>query len=85
MTAVTGSHWHEHEHEHEFSPTPIGRSLASQRRWERAIAAEARDLARLTCDGCGGRGLGLIARFDRQTGAYRPLWYCPACGAAGEF
>jgi hypothetical protein len=68
-----------------YTPTPVGRTPTERRRWERAIAEEAADLARLTCDGCGHRGLALLARFDRQSGAYRPLAYCPACGASVEF
>jgi hypothetical protein len=68
-----------------YSPTPIGRDLAARRRWERAIEEEARDLARLPCDDCGHVGLALLARFDRQSGAYRPLAFCPACGEAVEF
>jgi hypothetical protein len=68
-----------------FTPVPINRDLAARRQWERAIQEEARDLAGLRCGGCGHVGLGLIARFDRQTGAYVPLCYCPACGESVAF
>jgi uncharacterized sporulation protein YeaH/YhbH (DUF444 family) len=68
-----------------FTPTPINRDLAARRQWERAIQEEARDLARLQCDSCGHVGLGLIARFRRDTGTYAPLAYCPGCGEAVEF
>jgi hypothetical protein len=68
-----------------YTPVPVGRDTAARRQWERAIREEARDLARLRCDGCGHRGLALLARFDRQSGAYRPLAYCPGCGESVEF
>ncbi len=67
-----------------FTPRAIGRSVHERRRWEAALQAEAADLARLVCD-CGHRGLGLIARFERSSGQYRPLAYCPACGESVEF
>jgi hypothetical protein len=68
-----------------YTPVPIGRDTAARRRWEQALAEEARDLARLQCDSCGHRGLGLIGRFRRDTGTYAPLCYCPACGESVEF
>jgi hypothetical protein len=68
-----------------YTPTPIGRDTAARRQWEAAIAQEAADLARLACDACGHRGLALLARFCRATGAYVPLCYCPACGESVEF
>jgi hypothetical protein len=68
-----------------YTPVPIGRDPAERRRWEAALAEEAADLARLRCDACGHRGLALLARFDRQTGAYHPLAYCPACGESVAF
>jgi len=68
-----------------YTPVPIGRDMTDRRRWEAAIAEEAHDLARLTCDACSHVGLALLARFHRQTGAYRPLAYCPRCGDRVEF
>lgn len=68
-----------------YSTRPVGRDTAARRQWEAAIEAEAEDLARLTCDACGHRGLALLARFERTTGQYRPLAYCPRCGASVEF
>jgi hypothetical protein len=50
---------------------------------EAAIADEA--LTRLVCDTCGHRGLAELFRFDRCTGAYVPLCYCPTCGASVAF
>jgi hypothetical protein len=68
-----------------YTPVPIGRDTAGRRQWKAAIADEAEDLARLPCDTCGHIGLGLIARLHRQTGSYRPLAFCPACGDRFEF
>lgn len=68
-----------------YTPIPICRDAEDRRRWEQALCWEARDLARLICDRCGGRGLALLARFERATGTYRPLAYCPRCGAGVEF
>jgi hypothetical protein len=67
------------------TPVPVGRDPAARRQWKAAIADEAEDLARLPCDTCGHIGLGLIARLHRQTGSYRPLAFCPACGDRFEF
>ncbi len=67
-----------------YTPIPIGRQQALRRRWETAIQEEAADLARLTCDACGHRGLALFARFRRDTGTYAPLAYCPRCGQSVE-
>ncbi len=68
-----------------YTPIPVGRQLTERRRWETALQAEAADLARLACDACGHRGLALLARFDRRTGAYAPLAYCVGCGWAIAF
>jgi hypothetical protein len=54
-----------------------------RRQGEAAIAHEARQ--GLVCDACGHRGLAELFRFDRQTGAYVPLCYCPVCGASVAF
>ncbi len=62
------------------TPIPVGRSVHERRRWETPLQAEAADLARLACRDCGHRGLALFARFDRRTGAYASVLYCPACG-----